>query len=101
MGSETCIRDRYPHDSAATINAANAAMKRKDFSLAEKYLANAGDSDEAVYARGILAFEKGDYDKAETILKPIFRMSEAVNLLSDIEAIRAREFKKFTRIELK
>ena len=97
---ETAAR-MYPHDSAATINAANAAMKRKDFSSAEKYLANAGDSDEAVYARGVLAFEEGDYDKAETILKPISRMSDAVNLLRDIEAIRAREFTKFTRIELK
>lgn len=97
---ETAAR-MYPHDSAAAINAANAAMKRKDFSSAEKYLANAGDSDEALYARGVLAFVEGDYDRAEAILNPISRMPLAGNLLRDIEAIRAREFTKFSHIELK
>lgn len=60
---ETAAR-MYPDDATANLNAANAAMGRKDYKSADKYLQKAGDSAEAVYARGIFAALQGDYDKA-------------------------------------
>ena len=60
---ETAVR-MYPGDASANLNAANAAMARGDLSAAAKYLDKAGDSAEAVYARGVLCALNGDYDKA-------------------------------------
>lgn len=97
---ETAAR-MYPDDSAAAINAANAALKRKDFASAEKYLSRAGDSDVAVYARGAVAFSKGEYEKTEEILKTIPDNPAAVRLLNGIEAMRKQEAKKLSRIDLK
>ena len=51
----------YPSDETANLNAANSAMMQKNLNQAEKYLAKAGESPEAVYARGVLAGLKGDY----------------------------------------
>ncbi len=65
---ETAVR-MYPNDSIANLNAANTAMKRGDFDAAILYLDKAGDSDEAVYARGVYAYLKGDLDAAETCFK--------------------------------
>ncbi len=97
---ETAAR-MYPNDSAAAINAANSAMKRKDLISAEKYLSNAGDSDDALYARGTLAFIKGDYDKANEILNSIPHKSEAATLINYIDAISAGKATKFSHIDLK
>ena len=60
---ETAVK-MFPGDEAANLNAANSAMQRGDLAKAEKYLAKAGDSAEAVYARGVLAALRGDYDTA-------------------------------------
>ncbi len=54
----------YPEDATANLNAANSAMSRKDYVSAEKYLQKAGDSAEAVYARGVFAALHGEYEKA-------------------------------------
>lgn len=51
---ETAVR-MYPSDDAANLNAANTAMSKGDLKAAERYLAKAGDSGEASYARGVLA----------------------------------------------
>ena len=64
---ETAVR-MYPGDETANLNAANSAMQRKDFVSAEKYLAKAGDSAEAVYARGIYALLTGDYALAKELI---------------------------------
>ena len=48
---ETAVR-MYPDDETANLNAANSAMQRKDFESAKRYLFKAGDSSQAVYARG-------------------------------------------------
>lgn len=64
---ETAVR-LYPNDETANLNAANAAMERNDMRRAERCLAKAGDSAEAVYARGVFAALQGDYDKAETLM---------------------------------
>ena len=60
---ETAVR-MYPNDPVANLNAANVAMDRNDLRTAERYLEKAGDGAEAVYARGVLAALRGDYDRA-------------------------------------
>ena len=97
---ETAAR-MYPDDPDANINAAAAAIKRKDYVSAEMYLSRAGDSEEAVYARGALAFMNGDYAKAEEILNEIADDPKAARLLRDIEAKRPREAQNSVKIMLK
>ena len=65
---ETAVR-LYPNDETANLNAANAAMSRKDFRRAERYLDFAGNSAEAVYARGVLAGLQGDKERAERLIR--------------------------------
>ncbi len=60
---ETAVR-MFPNDETANLNAANAAMRRGDNAAAGRYLSKAGDSPEAVYARGALAIRNGDYEEA-------------------------------------
>ena len=64
---ETAVR-MFPNDEIANLNAANAAIRRDDFDTARRYLDKAGDSAEAVYARGALAVRKKDYDTAHRYL---------------------------------
>ena len=64
---ETAVR-MFPDDSIANLNAANAAMRRDDLTGAKRYLAKAGNSPEAVYARGALAIRQKDYDNARHYL---------------------------------
>lgn len=64
---QTAVR-MFPNDETANLNAANAAIRRDDFAMARKYLAKAGDSPEAVYARGALAVREKDYDTARRYL---------------------------------
>lgn len=65
---ETAVR-MYPADETANLNAASAAMRRGDNAAAGRYLAKAGDSPEAVYARGALAIRNEDYDTARRYLE--------------------------------
>ncbi len=65
---ETAVR-MYPADETANLNAANAAMRRGDNARAERYLAKAGNSPEAVYARGALAIRNEDYETAKRYLE--------------------------------
>jgi len=64
---ETAVR-MYPADETANLNAANAAMRRGDNAAAARYLDKAGDSPEAVYARGALAIRTEDYAAARRYL---------------------------------
>lgn len=64
---ETAVR-MFPADETANLNAANAAIRRDDFATAEKYLAKAGDTAEADYARGSLAIRRGDLATARAWL---------------------------------
>ena len=96
---ETAVR-MYPDNPVANINAANAALQRKDFITAEKYLARAGDSDEANYARGVLAYSKQQYAKAEDFLKKVKGIPAAQALLDEIKMITESESQKVTRINL-
>lgn len=58
---ETAVR-MFPKDELANLNAANAAIRNDNFEVARKYLAKAGNSAEAVYARGALAVRENDYN---------------------------------------
>lgn len=64
---ETAVR-MFPDDTVANLNAANAAMRRGDNAGAVRYLERAGDSPEAVYARGSLAIRTKDYETARKYL---------------------------------
>lgn len=63
----TAVR-MFPNDEIANLNAANAAIRRDDFATARRYLDKAGDSAEAVYARGALAVREGYIDTARRYL---------------------------------
>lgn len=62
---ETAAR-MYPEDETANLNAGNSAVASGNFKLAASYLAKAGETPQAQYARGVLAAKQGDYAKAET-----------------------------------
>lgn len=70
---ETAVR-MYPDDEIANLNAANAAIRRDDFAAARRYLDKAGDSAEAVYARGVLAVREKDYQAAKEYLEQAEKM---------------------------
>lgn len=70
---ETAVR-MFPADEVANLNAANAAMRRGNNEEARRYLAKAGNSAEAVYARGALAIREKDYPTAVTYLEQARKM---------------------------
>lgn len=79
----------YPDDETANLNAANSAMAQGNLKGAERFLEKAGKSDEAIYARGILAALGGDYDAAEDYFKMVKeRIAEAVDALEQIEKVK-------------
>ncbi len=83
---ETAVR-MYPDDETANLNAANAAMRRGDNAAAERYLAKAGDSPAAVYARGALAVRMKNYDAARNRLKEaeVLGVPQAVETLKELD----------------
>ena len=60
---ETAVR-MFPVDETANLNAANSAMQRGDLPSAARYLERAGNSAEALYAKGILSALQGNYPQA-------------------------------------
>lgn len=65
---ETAVR-LFPDSEVAALNAAIVEMERGDYVGAERNLERAGDSPEAVYARGLLNAFTGDYEKALQLLE--------------------------------
>lgn len=63
----------HPRDRAANVNAALSAIMSGNYAVAEEMLVNAGNGAEAVNARGILAWMKGD---RATALRLFERSSE-------------------------
>lgn len=59
----------YSSDPVANLNAANISISKGDYAAASKYLAKAGNSAEAVHARGVIKLIEGDLDGAEPLLK--------------------------------
>ncbi len=67
----------YPDNEVANLNAANAAMSRGDLDSAARYLDKAGDSPEAIYARGIYNALAGDFAKARSFFIQAARLKVA------------------------
>ncbi len=91
---ETAAR-MYPTDEVANLNAANAAMQQGALETAASYLANAGEGADAIYARGVLAGLRGDYDEALDYLQQAARLKvapavDAINQINEIVAFNAR-----------
>lgn len=82
----TAVR-MFPNDEIANLNAANAAIRRDDFGTARKYLDKAGDSAEAVYARGALAVREGYIDTARKYLTKAKEMGleKAASTLKELD----------------
>ncbi len=88
----------YPNDPVANLNAGSAAMERGDKVLAEKYLAKAGDSQEAQYMRACLAAMDRDFDKAKSILVRLGNMPQAQDALKQIDKITANNGRHFQQL---
>lgn len=67
----------YPDSEIANLNAANIAMQRGDLDSAARYLAKAGDTPQAIYARGNLEALRGNYDAAATLFQQAARLKVA------------------------
>lgn len=86
---ETAVR-MFPDDETANLNAANAAMTRKDYASAARYLSKAGSGAEVTYARGVLSALQGDYESAERYVSEAQRqgLSDAGGVLEHIREVR-------------
>lgn len=92
---ETAVR-MYPADETANLNAANAAMQRGDLKNAATYLARAGESPQALYARGVYEMLSQRYDEAgQLFLRARAEgIAEAAEGLEAIGKIRKQTFGK-------
>lgn len=80
----------FPDDRIANLNAANAAMGRKDYKTAEKYLQKAGDDAEAQYVRGVLKALEEDYDGAESFFRAAGSLPAALSALETIARLKSQ-----------
>ena len=64
----------FPKNRDFNLGAANAAIARGDYRGAEMYLDRAGDSERAVYTRGVLAAMQQDYAKARSLYEQAERL---------------------------
>jgi len=77
----------FPTDPVANLNAANAAMASGRMEYAERYLKRAGDSGDAVYARGIYEALGKNYDAAIDLM----RQAESKGVAQAAQAIKSIE----------
>ena len=80
----------YPEDPVANLNAANSAIRRKDYRSALRYLEKAGNLPEAIYTRGALEVYMGDYNSAKPHLEEARKLgiSQAEVVLKEISINR-------------
>lgn len=79
----------FPNDEIANLNAANSAMQRGDLVSAAKYLNKAGNSNEALYAQGVLAALRNDHASAMHIFSRLQNvMPQAAEALRQLQAIK-------------
>ncbi len=79
----------YPDSEVANLNAANVAMQAGALDNAAAYLSKAGDGDYAVYARGLLAGLRGDYNAALDYLRQAarFRVAQAPAAIEQLQTV--------------
>ena len=77
----------------ANLNAANTAMSHRNLKKAGNYLAKAGNSPEAVYARGVHAALSGEYARAATFFEEALRkgVEKAGEALSQLRELTEKE----------
>lgn len=86
---ETAVR-MYPESDVANLNAANVAMSRGDYALAEKYLSRCdADDSRAIYGRGILAALQGKYSAARELFERAakLRVADAPAAIEQIDRL--------------
>ena len=81
---------KYPEDPIANLNAANVALSKGDFSTAKKHLNMAGNSKEAIYAKGLYCVATGDYNQGEIYLKEAQKqgIKEAAQMLEQCAELK-------------
>ena len=80
----------YPSDEAANLNAANTYMSEGNLPQARRHLERAGNSKEAIYAKGIYNALTGNYKEALVML----RDAQAQGLDEAAKAIKQVELRK-------
>lgn len=76
----------YPNEPVANLNAANAALKEGNLDKAAAYLDRAGQSPQAIHARGVLAALKKDYAQGRTYFEQAApEVPEAAEALQTIQ----------------
>ena len=86
---ETAVR-MYPNDEVANLNAALSEMQNNDMTRAQRHLDKAGNSPEAIYARGILAAHLKQYDNALELLRQAQELgiAEATDAIDQINQLK-------------
>lgn len=77
----------YPSDETANLNAANTHMAEGNLPQARRHLERAGQSKEAIYARGIYNALTGNYEEALSLLHQAqdSGIEEAARLIDQVE----------------
>lgn len=86
---ETAVR-MYPNDPVANLNAAISEMQNGDLTSAEPHLKKAGESPEAIYARGLYSAFVKDYDRALELLNEALELGieEAADAIEQVNGIK-------------
>lgn len=86
---ETAVR-MYPDDAVANLNAANSAIRKRDYRAALRYLEKAGQTPEAIYTRGVLEVYMEDKDAAKPYLIEARKLGipQAEDVLKEISVNR-------------
>lgn len=83
----------FPDNEDANLNMAGVALQRNELGKAAGYLAKAGDSSRAVYARGVLAYKEGDAQKGKTLIQQAADsgLAEAKDALDQLNLLEKNE----------
>ena len=86
---ETAVR-MYPNDADANLNAAVSKMQHNELLRVQRYLDKAGNSPQAIYARGVYAALLKQYDTAIELLGQAQAMgiNEAADAIAQIEKLK-------------
>lgn len=89
----------FPDNADANLNMTAIALQRGELQRAEAYLAKAGHSPRAVYARGVLAYRQGKAAEAVKLIGEAAEqgLPEAADALKQIERLKSAA-EGFTRL---
>lgn len=83
----------FPDNQDANLNMAAVALTRNELNAAAGYIAKAGNSSHATYARGVLAYKEGDTAKGKELIEQAANagLAEAIRALEQIKALETNE----------